>query len=571
MCGITAVYCPKCQEPETYLRNMRQKIVDMSNKVKHRGPDWSGVYQKHVTEHTGEHTAFSMGHQRLSIIDPFGGAQPIVNDDMALCVNGEIYTHHKIRDKVGDEYKYVTGSDCESIMALYSTLDEPMKLFDHISGQFAFVLIDFGTKQVSEHVWEKPNMLIARDPIGVCPLYYGMTLEGEICVASEMKSIIDYCVQVKEFPPGHYAHLDETGQLIFTQYYQPKWKEIGFRPEKDFENELKALNFMLTRAVSQRLMADVPYGVFLSGGLDSALISSIAMKLIKEKFPGQQLQSFSIGLKDSPDLVAAQKVADFIGTKHYGFEFTFEEGLNAIEDVIEHLETYDVTTVRASTPMYLLSRKVKALGIKMVLSGEGADELLGGYLHFHKAPTPEAFHDECKMRVNNLHLFDCLRANKSTMAWGLEARVPFLDKDVLEQAMPINPAYKCFDKGDGTKIEKYVLRKAFEKDYLPPDLLWRQKEQFSDGVGYSWIDGLKDHAKKHISDQEMAMAAELYPYNTPTTKEAMYYRHIFAKKYSKAQVEKTVARWIPQTNWEGVGSDPSGRAQKVHDEHSNWK
>jgi asparagine synthase (glutamine-hydrolysing) len=334
----------------------------------------------------------------------------------------------------------------------------------------------------------------------------------------------------------------------------------------NYESDLKAVNKVLTKAVEKRLMADVKFGVLLSGGLDSALISSIAMKLIKEKDPTQELWSFSIGLNGSPDLIAAEKVAKFIGTKHFGFEFDFQDGLNAIEHVIYHLETYDVTTIRASTPMFILSRKVKALGVKMVLSGEGADEIFGGYLYFHKAPTPQAFHEECKLKTNNLHSFDCLRANKSTMAWGLESRVPFLDKEVIEICMPIHPYLKCYQLEPGKKIEKYILRKAFEGDYLPDDILWRQKEQFSDGVGYSWIDGLKEHAESVVTDSQMELAPGLYPYNTPTTKEAMWYRNIFAKKYNTAHAEHTVAKWVPQTDWEGVDSDPSGRAQKAHDE-----
>lgn len=571
MCGITAVICPKCQDPKSHLSNTRQRIVDMSNKVKHRGPDWSGVYQTSALKENGEIMACSMGHQRLSIIDPFGGEQPIVNPETktVLCVNGEIYSHKQIREKYERVYKYQTGSDCEAIQALYHVLstksDSSLKteedLMNQLDGQFAFVLFD--------GVDGKANFLVGRDPIGIAPMYYGYTFTGEICFASELKSLHDHCIKVVEFPPGHYATMVD-GELKITQYYKPNWYVAPFRGIDKPVSEYTALNKVLTAAVEKRLMSDVPYGVLLSGGLDSALISSIAMRLLKEKQPGNELLSFSIGLEGSPDLAAAEKVAKFIGTKHFGFKFTFEDGLNAIKDVIEHLETYDVTTIRASTPMFLLSRKIKAMGIKMVLSGEGADEVLGGYLHFHKAPTPEAFHDECKLRVDNLHHFDCLRANKSTMAWGLEARVPFLDKEVLEQAMPICPGLKCFDKGDGTKIEKFVLRKAFQDGYLPDEILWRQKEQFSDGVGYNWIDGLKAHAESVITDDQMKMATDLYPYNTPTTKEAMFYRHIFAEKYSKAQAEKTVSRWVPQTSWEGVDSDPSGRAQKVHDGHSDW-
>lgn len=580
MCGITVIFCPKCQTPETYIQNTRQKIVDMSNKIKHRGPDWSGTFQKYITYSNGNTVACSMGHQRLSIIDPFAGAQPIVNNQLALCVNGEIFSHKQIRQDYDMYYTYKTGSDCEAIQALYyaykmynsygmpcSDINTIEDIFDKLDGQFAFVLFDYDV--ICENT---PYLLVGRDPIGIAPLYYGYTIDGEICFASELKSIHEYCIKVKEFPPGHYG-IYKNDKFEIIKYYKPKWEITPFKPIGSYNDtdEFKILHDVLYKAVEKRLMSDVPYGVLLSGGLDSAIISSVTIDIIKNKYPGQQLCSFSIGLNGSPDLAAAQKVADFIGTKHFGFEFTFEDGLNAIEEVIKHLETYDVTTIRASTPMFLLSRKIKAMGVKMVLSGEGADEILGGYLHFHKAPTPEAFHEECKLRVNNLHYFDCLRANKSTMAWGLEVRVPFLDKEVLETALPMHPYLKCYQVEPGKKIEKYVLRKAFEGGYLPEEILWRQKEQFSDGVGYNWIDGLKAHAQNIIPDEQMALASDLYPYNTPTTKEAMWYRHIFAKEYSKAQAEMTVAKWIPQTSWEGVDADPSGRAQKVHDGHSNWK
>jgi asparagine synthase (glutamine-hydrolysing) len=569
MCGITVVIHPKCKDPKTYLANTQQRTVDMSDKIKHRGPDWSGIYQTYATDYAGETIACSMAHQRLSIVGVFSGGQPIVNGSTSLCVNGEIYSHEAIKEQYKSIYEYQTDSDCEAIQALYCALyhesSSPstiQELFKKLDGQFAFVLFDYRDNQ--------STFLVGRDPIGICPLYYGYTMDGEICFASELKAIQDQCIKVQEFPPGHYGYYLGDGKFDIVKYYKPEWQTAPFRQLGDPTVEYRALNTVLTKAVEKRLMSDVAYGVLLSGGLDSALISSIAVKILKEKQPGKELSSFSIGLKGSPDLAAAEKVAKHIGTKHYGFEFTFQDGLNAIKDVIKHLETYDVTTIRASTPMFLLSRKIKAMGVKMVLSGEGADEVLGGYLHFHKAPSPEAFHDECKMRVDNLHNFDCLRANKSTMAWGLEARVPFLDKEVLEQAMLIHPELKCHAKDDGLKTEKYVLRKAFEEDYLPNEILWRQKEQFSDGVGYSWIDGLKAHAEAIITDDQMKLADDLYPYNTPQTKEAMWYRHIFTDMYSKAQAEKTVSRWVPQTSWEGVSSDPSGRAQQVHDGHGEW-
>lgn len=562
MCGITLILTDNVSKE--YLTKRRGDIIKASEKIKHRGPDWTGVYQD-----TDGEIACIMAHERLSIIDPEGGSQPIVSHDglTALCVNGEIYNHQDLRHKY-PEYKFMTGSDCEVIQTLYYQYSQKkislVDIFDTLEGQFSFGLYD------------KHNgiLIVARDPIGITTLYYGYTPTGEVCVSSEMKAIDEICIRVKEFPAGHYGIYDKVNkEFVIKQYYNPKWDLAPLKYDKPMKETAEKLNVELTKAVQKRLMSDVPFGVLLSGGLDSALISSIAMKLVKEngtKF-GKTLHSFSIGMEDSPDLMAAQKVADFIGTHHHTFKFTFEDGWDSISKVIKTLETYDVTTIRASTPMYLLSRMIKSMGIKMVLSGEGADEALGGYLYFHKAPTAEAFHEECKTRVKNLHLFDCLRANKSTMAWGLEARVPFLDKDFLEMAMMINPEHKCYLKPDTQKkVEKYILRLAFNDGYLPDEILWRQKEQFSDGVGYGWIDGLKKHTEKAVSDVEFKMAGEKYPYNTPTTKEAYYYRKIFEEHFPRARAEETVSTWVPRIDW-GCDADPSGRSQGVHDGHSEWQ
>jgi asparagine synthase (glutamine-hydrolysing) len=557
MCGITCIAHPKCQNPEEYIQSVRQRIIASSYKIRHRGPDWSGIYQ----DYEGDYVC-SMGHERLSIVDPEGGEQPIINKhypETALCVNGEIYNHQTIRDSMKD-YKFMTGSDCEVIQALYYKDANPVTLCQQLDGPFAFVLYD-KTKQ---------TIIVARDPIGINPLYYGYTKDGEICFASELKSIESYVIMVHEFPPGFCAQWIDD-ELKFTKYYTSKWQVTPYHEITGDEPE--QIRQALTRAVEKRLMSDVPYGVLLSGGLDSSLTSAIAMKIVKERGTpfGNVLHSFSIGMKGSPDLVAAQKVADYIGTKHHSFTFTFEDGLNAIKYVIKHTETYDVTSIRASTPMFLLSRKVKSTGVKMVLSGEGADEILGGYLHFQKAPTPEDFHKECIHRVEALHLFDCLRANKSTMAWGLEARVPFLDNDFLEVAMPIHPDVKCKTLDSGKKVEKHVLREAFKDGYLPDEILWRQKEQFSDGVGYGWIDGLRQYSESVISDSQMKLATELYPYNTPKTKEAYLYRQTFEEFYPNARACETVSAWVPQTNWEGVSADPSGRAQGAHGAHTEWE
>ncbi|GAA5880729.1 hypothetical protein JCM3774_005691 [Rhodotorula dairenensis] len=537
-------------------------------------------------------------HERLAIVGVDTGAQPLVSDDekILLAVNGEIYNHRTLRKQLKNPAVFKTHSDCEVIMHLYKEHD--VDLCKMLDGMFSFVLLDTSVTP--------SRMIAARDPIGITTLYQGWnTARPEtVYFASELKALHDECDQVISFPPGH-VYDSATGKT--TRYFEPKWWngdiDASAIPKKDVD--YKVLRESLEKAVKKRLMSEVPYGVLLSGGLDSSLIAAIAARETEKVAAAQRssaktssdgtvgaddedeiatltswprLHSFSIGLEGSPDLLAARVAAEALGTAHHEYTFTVQEGLDAVEEVIYHLETYDVTTVRASTPMYLLSRKIKAMGVKMVLSGEGSDEIFGGYLYFHAAPTADDFHQECIRRVKNLHTADCLRANKSTMAWGLEARVPFLDKEFLEVALDINPEQKMFSKGtlqqrdaDGRPImEKYILRKAFdvgpkgEKPYLPDSILWRQKEQFSDGVGYSWIDGLKDHAASRVTDEQMAAAAERYPLDTPETKEAYLIRQIFEQHFPSEAAAKTAVRWIPRADW-GCAADPSGRAVAIHE------
>ncbi|KAL7283497.1 hypothetical protein ACG7TL_002930 [Trametes sanguinea] len=588
MCGIVIAHGIDNPAAE------RPRLIACSKKIRHRGPDWSGCY-------SGKQTI--LAHERLAIVGVDTGAQPLVSTDgkIILAVNGEIYNHHKLRTQLKHQYKFKTHSDCEVIIPLYQEMDK--ELCDRLDGMFSFVLLDESVT---------PSRIIAaRDPIGITTLYQGWSSQrpGATFFASELKALTDMCDKIISFPPGHvYDSRDQST----TRYYKPSWWNGDLDgPEAVIPTkpaDLTLLRESLEEAVRKRLMSEVPYGVLLSGGLDSSLIASIAAretekvaqaqaearrrKLAESRSgpptPGEhdvdetvtitswpQLHSFSIGLENSPDLLAARKAAHFLGTVHHEYTFTVQEGLDAIPDVIYHLETFDVTTVRASTPMYLLSRKIKAMGVKMVLSGEGSDEIFGGYLYFHAAPDPRSFHQECVKRVKNLHTADCLRANKSTMAWGLEARVPFLDKAFLEVAMNIDPKEKMFSKGseqeldaDGCpKMEKYILRKAFDcspdgKPYLPRSILWRQKEQFSDGVGYSWIDGMKDHAASVVSDEAFAKRAERWPENTPDTKEGYFIRDIFDSLFPPAAAE-TVVRWIPRADW-GCSSDPSGRSVSIH-------
>ena len=549
MCSILGILDIKTDPSQ-----LRSMAIEMSKKLRHRGPDWSGVYASDKA---------ILVHERLAIVGVDSGAQPLYNPEKnnILAVNGEIYNHKELRKNLNIDFQFETESDCEIILALYK--EKGVNFLDDLNGIFAFCLYDE----------EKDKYLIGRDHIGIIPLYYGHDMHGNTYVASEMKALIEVCTDIKEFPAGHYLW---SGDKEPTKYYSRDWE--SYENVKDNEADKDVIKKGLEDAVHRQLMCDVPYGVLLSGGLDSSIISAITQKFSAKRiedddnskawFP--QLHSFSVGLEGSPDLEYAQKVADSIGTIHHPIHFTIQEGVDAIKEVIYHLETYDVTTVRASTPMYLMSRKIKAMGIKMVLSGEGADELFGGYLYFHKAPNDQEFHEELCRKVSKLHMFDCLRANKSMAAWGIEARVPFLDKEFVDVAMRTNP--KAKECKDG-KIEKNILREAFE-GYLPEEVLWRQKEQFSDGVGYNWIDYLKEHANEVISDKMMETAQYKFPVNTPDTKEAYFYRMIFEEHFPTEAAIKCVPHGksvacstVEALAWDESfqnNADPSGRAAKVH-------
>ena len=559
MCGIFAIIGN--ENSEDY-NSKREHYLECSRTLRHRGPDWNGI-------HIDNENKVVVAHERLSIIDVDNGAQPLISNDgnIVLSVNGEIYNHQGLKDIVlHGGYDFKTKSDCEVIIPLYQKYWTPC--VDMLDGVFAFFLYDKRTN----------DFFVARDPIGVNPLYYAENNLGELCFASEMKAIRkwDCKCKINIFPPGYY--MAKNRELV--PYYQPVWEDKRIL-ELDYQvSEEEVCNNIrnaLTQAVEKRLMADVPFGVLLSGGLDSSLTTSITDKILKERGNsgwGNKLHSFSIGLQGAPDLKYAREVADFLGTVHHELHFTIQEGLDALRDLIYKLETYDVTTIRASTPMYLMSRKIKATGIKMVLSGEGADEILGGYLYFHNAPSEEDFHTECVNRVKNLHYFDCLRANKSTMAWGVEVRVPFLDKNFLETSIPIRPDLKIRAREKGEpRVEKYIFRKAFDKkmnpenyQYLPDSVLWRQKEQFSDGVGYNWVDSLIKETENIISDFDLDEVKRIYPINTPQTKEALYYRKIYEELFPNC--ENVSKYWVPNTDWEGVKADPSGRAQQFHDKHN---
>ena len=558
MCGIVAILNVKEQTPE-----LRQKALRMSQKIRHRGPDWSGIYCG---------GSAILAHERLSIVDPESGGQPLYSpspsegDDrgrQVLAVNGEIYNHREIRRRYEGLYDFQTGSDCEVILALYR--DKGIDFLEDLSGIFAFVLYDE----------EKNEFLIARDPIGVIPLYIGYDSDGTVYVASELKALEGQCERYEPFLPGHFLW---SRDMTLRRYYYRDW--MDYAAVKDNKSSVIAIHDALEDAVRRQLMSDVPYGVLLSGGLDSSVISAIAEKYSEMRIEDNsqtkaywpRLHSFAVGLKGAPDLAKARLVADHIGTVHHEINYTIQEGLDAIRDVIYFIETYDVTTVRASTPMYLLARVIKSMGIKMVLSGEGADEIFGGYLYFHKAPTAQAFHEETVRKLSKLHLYDCLRANKSLSAWGVEGRVPFLDKEFLDVAMRTNPKDKMCP---GTTIEKRIVREAFA-DLLPQEVAWRQKEQFSDGVGYSWIDTLKAVTAAAVSDEQMAHAAERFPINPPKNKEEYYYRSIFAEHFPS----DSAARSVPSEasvacstaialEWDAAFrhlNDPSGRAVKgVHE------
>ena len=552
MCGIVAIFNVKEQTPE-----LRQKALRMSKKIRHRGPDWSGIY-------CGKSAILC--HERLSIVDPESGKQPLFAPDhkQVLAVNGEIYTHREIRAKYAGKYDFQTGSDCEVVLALYR--ERGCDFLEELSGIFAFALYDE----------EKDDFLIARDPIGVIPLYIGKDKDGMVYCASELKALEGFCDEYQPFPPGHYYRGSE-GEL--KRWYTRDWEQ--FDAVKDNEARVEDVRNALEDAVKRQLMSDVPYGVLLSGGLDSSVISAVARKYAPRRVEtdGKQdawwprLHSFAVGLKGAPDLAKAREVADYIGTVHHEINYTIQEGLDAIRDVIYFIETYDVTTVRASTPMYLLARVIKSMGIKMVLSGEGADEVFGGYLYFHKAPTPQAFHEETVRKLSKLHLYDCLRANKSLSAWGVEGRVPFLDKEFLDVAMRLNPSAKMCP---GNTIEKRIVREAFA-DMLPESVAWRQKEQFSDGVGYSWIDTLKEITAAAVTDEQMEKAAERFPINPPMNKEEYYYRSIFEEYFPSESAARSVPS-VPSVAcstaealaWDASFknlNDPSGRAVAgVHQE-----
>ena len=552
MCGIVSIFNIQKQTPE-----LRQKALRMSQKIRHRGPDWSGIY-------TGGSAILC--HERLSIVDPESGKQPLFSPDkkQVLAVNGEIYNHQDIRRRYAGKYQFQTGSDCEVILALYR--DKGIDFLEDLSGIFAFALYDA----------ERDEFLIARDPIGVIPLYIGYDDDGKVYVASELKALEGQCDRYEPFLPGHYYWSREPGM---KRYYKRDW--FSYDAVKDNSASVADIHDALEAAVKRQLMSDVPYGVLLSGGLDSSVISAIAEKFSerriedddKERAWWPRLHSFAVGLKGAPDLAKAKLVADYIGTVHHEINYTIQEGLDAIRDVIYFIETYDVTTVRASTPMYLLARVIKSMGIKMVLSGEGADEIFGGYLYFHKAPSPKAFHEETVRKLSKLYMYDCLRANKSLSAWGVEGRVPFLDKEFLDVAMRTNPEAKMCP---GKTIEKRIVREAFA-NMLPDEVAWRQKEQFSDGVGYSWIDTLKKITSDQVSDEQMAHAAERFPINPPRNKEEYYYRSIFAEHFPSDSAARSVPS-VPSVAcstaealaWDEAFknmNDPSGRAVAgVHEE-----
>ena len=550
MCGIVGLFKNGANGNAS-----REQVLAMSKKIRHRGPDWSGIY---CTDN------ILLAHERLAIVDPKSGGQPLKSKDgnLILAVNGEIYNHQEIRKQVEDKYAFLTQSDCEVILALYQ--EKGIDFIEELNGMFAFALYD----------QSNDCYLIARDHMGIIPLYQGWDTEGNHYVASELKALEGVCNKIEVFPPGHYYYSKDK---TVRKWYDRDWMQ--YNAVKDNETDIAQLRKGLEDAVHRQLMSDVPYGVLLSGGLDSSIISAVAKKYAARRIETNdmkdawypQLHSFSVGLESSMDLKYAREVADHIGTIHHEIHFTIQEGLDAIRDVIYHLETYDITTIRASTPMYLMARVIKSMGIKMVLSGEGADEIFGGYLYFHKAPNPEEFHKETVRKLDKLHLYDCNRANKSLAAWGVEGRVPFLDKAFMDIAMRLNPKDKM--SGDG-KIEKWVLRKAFE-DYLPASVAWRQKEQFSDGVGYNWIDSLKAIVAEKVTDEQMAQKAFRFPLHPPQNKEEYYYRTIFEEHFPSNDAALTVPS-VPSVacstpialEWDAAFkqmNEPSGRAVKqVH-------
>ena len=551
MCGIVCAF-----ELKQTSKKLRPQLLKMAKLIRHRGPDWSGIYSNNKV---------IMAHERLAIVDPTSGKQPLLSKDknLVLAANGEIYNHLELRKQFEDYYQFQTKSDCEVILALYKK--KGASFLDELNGIFGFALYDVAND----------SYLIARDHMGIIPLYMGWDQDGTFYVASELKALESVCSKIELFPPGHYLD-SKVGEI--KSWYQRDWMEYDM--VKENETDIKVLRTALEEAVHRQLMSDVPYGVLLSGGLDSSITSAIAKKYAEKRIESDdkdaawwpQLHSFATGLENSPDLAAAQKVADHLGTIHHEIKFTIQEGIDAIRDVIYHLETYDITTIRASTPMYLMARAIKSMGIKMVLSGEGADEIFGGYLYFHKAPSAKDFHEETVRKLDKLHMYDCLRANKSLAAWGIEGRVPFLDKAFMDVAMNINPKDKMIN---GERMEKWILRKAFE-DLLPKSVAWRQKEQFSDGVGYSWIDTLKELVEKEVTDKQLANAHLKFPIQTPTSKEEFYYRSIFAEHFPSDAAAKSVPS-VPSVacstptalEWDESFknmNDPSGRAvANIHD------
>ena len=545
MCGIVCAFNVKGNNDI-----VRGNVLQMAQKVRHRGADWSGIYSSENA---------ILAHERLAIVDPTSGKQPILSEDglKVIAVNGEIYNHQNLKDSFATDYNFRTESDCEVILALYEK--KGINFLNDLNGIFAFALYDSSNDKY----------IIARDHMGIIPLYMGWDKDDVFYVSSELKSLEGVCDKIELFPPGHYL---ESSSTDLKKWYNPEW--VSYDHVKESKTSIKAIHDSLSAAVKRQLMSDVPYGVLLSGGLDSSITSALAKKFASKRIESNdkqdawwpQLHSFSVGLEDAPDLKAARIVADHIGTIHHEINFTVQEGIDAIRDVIYHLETYDITTIRASTPMYLIARAIKSLGIKMVLSGEGADELFGGYLYFHKAPNAKEFHEETVRKLDKLHQYDCLRANKSLAAWGIEGRVPFLDKEFIDVAMNINPEDKMIKNG---RIEKWVLREAF-KDYLPESVLWRQKEQFSDGVGYSWIDSLKDLVSKEVSDHDLENASKIFSINTPRNKEEYYYRSIFSDHFSSDAAAMSVpsvpsvACSTPQAlEWDEAFknmNDPSGRS-----------
>jgi len=552
MCGIVCTF--NIKQP---IEVLRPQVLQMSKTIRHRGPDWSGIFSNDKA---------ILAHERLAIVDPRSGRQPLYSKDgkLVLAVNGEIYNHREIRKQFEGKYEFLTQSDCEVILALYR--EKGPAFLEDLNGIFAFALYDI----------ENNRFLVGRDHMGIIPLYQGWDKDGAYYVASELKALEGYCTKIEEFLPGQYYYSPDGKP---TQWYTRDW--MKYDNVKNNSSSVDELRQALEDAVERQLMSDVPYGVLLSGGLDSSIISAVAKKFAARRIESgntedawwPQLHSFAIGLEGSPDLAAARKVAEHIGSVHHEINFTVQEGLDAIRDVIYHIETYDVTTVRASTPMYLLSRYIKSMGVKMVLSGEGADEIFGGYLYFHKAPNAEEFHKETVRKLNKLHLYDCLRANKSLASWGVEGRVPFLDKEFMDVAMRLNPKDKMAGNG---KIEKHILRQAFE-DYLPTEIAWRQKEQFSDGVGYNWIDTLKEIASEKVTDKQMENVATRFPIQPPMTKEEYHYRSIFNELFPSDSAALCVPS-VPSVacstpialEWDEAFkkmADPSGRSvSSVHEQ-----